>query len=438
MFNSLLKSIKSTQFGKASGRVTRYSGLMAEASGLEVFVGERCEIFSEDHHQTILAEVIGFIENKTLLMPIGKGEGITLNSRVIGLGVKSMVKVGHELLGRTIDAFVNPIDDLGALKCTSLAPLRRDKRHNPLSRERVDYRVSTSVPIIDTMLPIGRGQRIGVFAGSGVGKSTILGQCANADPDQINVVALIGERGREVADFIEDNLGQEGLSRSVVIVATSDEPPLVRRCAVFTALAIAEYFCEQNKNVLLTLDSITRFAMAQREIGLAAGEPPTSKGYTPSVFSMLPEVVERTGNFKGKGSITALFSVLVEGDDLSEPIADAMRGILDGHIVLSRKMASKGLYPAVDVLMSNSRLWHRVSSIEEQNVVNQLRTHLSDKKDVEEMIEIGAYKSNENADLDLAYKKGKLIESYLLSKRNENKSLQRLYSDLQGILNDAG
>ncbi|MCG3723699.1 FliI/YscN family ATPase [Vibrio cincinnatiensis] len=434
MFSSLREALSIETFGKKYGHIVRYVGLVVEATGLNVFVGERCRIFCQDSLHYIESEVIGFRDDKTILMPFGRLEGITVNSLVIGLGKQSVINVGRSLIGRIIDAFGNPLDAKGDIPKEAQYPIRRTTTHNPLSRQRITERFETGIKVIDNFLPLGIGQRIGIFAGSGVGKSTLLGMCANRQSQYINVIALIGERGREVTDFIEDRLGEEGLSRSVVIVATSDEPPLVRSHAVFTALAIAEYFCDQGENVLLMLDSMTRFAMSHREIGLAAGEPPTVKGYTPSVFSILPEVVERTGNFKNKGSITGIFTVLVEGDDISEPVTDAMRGILDGHIMLSRKIAAQNRFPAVDILQSNSRVWEYLTDEKEQQQINRIKQVLAEKTAVEELIEIGAYQSGVDSKQDRILAAGWEIEQIFRQKAGEWCDRVKIYQKLEKVL----
>lgn len=431
MFSALQEELNTVSFGKKYGQINRYVGLVAEATGLDVFVGERCRICCEDSPAGIEAEVIGFKEESIILMPFGSVDGITVNSRVIGLGSKSNVNVGHSLIGRIIDAFGNPLDDKGKITTDAQYPLRRTKAHNPLSRQRITERFDTGIKVVDNLLPIGIGQRIGIFAGSGVGKSTLLGMCANRRSQQINVIVLVGERGREVTDFIEDRLGNEGLARSVVIVATSDEPPLVRSYAVFSALAIAEYFCDQGENVMLMLDSITRFAMAHREIGLAAGEPPTAKGYTPSVFGILPEVLERTGNFKNKGSITAIFTVLVEGDDIAEPVTDTMRGILDGHIMLSRRIAAKGRFPAVDIGLSNSRLWEGLVSAGEYTLITKIKRILAEKTEIEEMIEIGSFKAGTDTKQDNVLRVGQEVERIFIQRANEQCIREKTYQELE-------
>lgn len=416
-FEALRKDIASSSLGKRTGKVSSYLGLVVEATGLDVFVGERCLIECAD--KNIEAEVVGFKQDRAILMPYGSVDGITAKSKVIGLGRKSSIGVGHGLIGRVVDAFGNPLDGKGVIKSEIKLPLRKPAPHNPLLRARVTDRFDTGVKAIDCMTPIGKGQRIGVFAGSGVGKSTLLGMIAKGSSDVINVIALIGERGREVLDFIEERLGHEGLQHSVIVVATSDEPPLVRSHAVFSAIAIAEFFSDQGKNVLLMLDSITRLAMAQREIGLARGEPPTLRGYTPSVFSILPEVLERTGSFKGKGTITAVFAVLVEGDDISEPVTDTMRGILDGHIMLSREVAGKGLFPAIDFSLSNSRLWERFVSDGEKKLISNVKRVLNDKKSIDEMIEMGTYRKGSDSINDIKLRCGNQIENMLTQDANE-------------------
>jgi flagellum-specific ATP synthase len=398
---SYLKSIESTDFIRRTGKVSQFFGLVVEADGPEAFLGERCEIRSRARHKPVQAEVVGIKDGKVLLMPYGELRGISLGSEVVATGRDIDVPVGFELLGRVIDAFGMPLDDKPLVAGGIRYPLYREPM-NPMDRPPIDTVLETGVRAIDAMLTVGRGQRMGIFAGSGVGKSTLLGMIArNMDAD-VNVIALVGERGREVVEFIQQTLGPEGLARSVVVVATSDQPALVRTHAAWTASAIAEYFRDQGKHVVLTMDSITRFAMAQREIGLAIGEPPTARGYTPSVFALLPRLLERGGTAASGGSITAFYTVLVEGDDLNDPLSDNIRAILDGGVVLSRELANQRHYPPIDVLHSNSRLMTALASKQALGDSKVLAQILDTYERTRDMVDIGAYRPGSNPELDRA------------------------------------
>lgn len=359
---------------KKFGRVTRVVGLMIESQGPDSSIGDVCKIHVEtvnNGHQIILAEVVGFKDEIVVLMPFTSLREISIGCLVEGTGAPLEVKVGPELIGKVLDSMGNPIDGTLLPKGLMTVPTEQDPP-NPLTRPPIDERLEVGVKAIDGMLTVGNGQRVGIFAGSGVGKSTLLGMIARNTQADLNVIALIGERGREVREFIERDLGAEGLSRSIVVAATSDQPALMRIKGAFTATAIAEYFRNRGLNVMLMMDSVTRVAMAQREIGLATGEPPAQKGYTPSVFAILPKLLERTGTNE-KGSITAFYTVLVDGDDMNEPIADTVRGILDGHIVLDRNLANKGQYPAINVLKSVSRLMNHVAEPAHKKAAERLR-----------------------------------------------------------------
>ena len=352
------------------GYITRVVGLIIEAQGPEVSIGELCLI--KHQQKTIRAEVVGFDNNKVLLMPIGDMEGITPGARVVATGERMTVKVGEELLGHVLDGLGRPIgEELAPMPGLEEMPLKAEPP-DPLTRERISQPLALGIRSIDGLLTCGRGQRIGIFAGSGVGKSTLMGMAARNTEADINVIGLVGERGREVLDFIERDLGAEALKRSVVVVATSDKPALVRVKAALVTTAIAEYFREKGYDVLLMMDSVTRVAMALREVGLATGEPPTTRGYPPSVFAELPKLLERTGT-SARGSITALYTVLVEGDDFNEPVSDTVRGILDGHIVLSRDLASRNHYPAIDVLASVSRVMPEVTDLTHQEAAGEIK-----------------------------------------------------------------
>ncbi|KLU65053.1 putative ATP synthase YscN [Desulfosporosinus acididurans] len=382
----------------AQGRVSKIVGLMIESAGPRVSVGEYCHILTYSG-QEIPAEVVGFRDSTVLLMPLGELEGIAPGDRVIPQRQRLTVSVGPELLGRILDGLGQPIDGR-PLKTETPYPLQ-NRPPNALLRPRITDILSVGVRAIDGLLTIGRGQRMGIFAGSGVGKSTLLGMMARNTAADVNVIALVGERGRELRDFIEKDLGPEGLARSVIIVATSDQPALVRLKAAFTATAVAEYFRDRGKDVLLMMDSVTRFAMAQREVGLTVGEPPATRGYPPSVFALLPKLLERSG-MSEKGSITGIYTVLVDGDDHNEPIADSVRGILDGHIVLTREMAMQNHYPAIDILQSVSRVMNDVASPIHKELASKLREHLAVYRDAKDLIDIGAYTSGSNPKIDSA------------------------------------
>ncbi|AAM24661.1 flagellum-specific ATP synthase [Caldanaerobacter subterraneus subsp. tengcongensis MB4] len=398
------------------GKVSQVIGLTIESVGPLSNIGEICYIKTIDGNE-VLAEVVGFKEEKVYLMPLGNMEGIGPGSKVIATGQTLKVNVGKSLLGRVLDGLGNPIDGKGPLKYEKSIPVNNTPP-DPLERKRIREVMPLGIKAIDGLLTCGKGQRIGIFAGSGVGKSTLLGMMARNAKADLNVIALIGERGREVNEFIEKDLGEEGLKRSVVVVATSDTPALVRVKGAMTATAIAEYFRDQGLDVLLMMDSITRFAMAQREIGLSIGEAPVSRGYTPSVFSVLPKLLERSGSSQ-KGSITALYTVLVDGDDLNEPIADAVRGILDGHIVLSRKLANKNHYPAIDVLASVSRVINDIITDEHKELVAKFKNILATYAEAEDLINIGAYNFGTNPKIDEAIELNEKMNSFLRQKIDE-------------------
>jgi flagellum-specific ATP synthase len=394
-------AVKSADLIRRSGRITQFFGLVAESTGPDAFLGEVCEIYARSQRQPIAAEVVGLRDGKVLLMPFGDLRGIAAGSEVIATGRPLAVPIGEGLLGRVVDAFGRPLDGK-PLHGPSSASYLRLEPHNPLSRVRIRDMMETGVRCIDCLLTLGKGQRVGIFSGSGVGKSTLLGMIARNVRSDVNVIALIGERGREVLEFIERNLGAEGLRRSVVVVATSDQPALTRCRAAYTASAIAEHFRDRGRDVLLIMDSITRFAMAQREIGLAVGEPPTSRGYTPSVFAALPRLLERAGTAEGKGATTALYTVLVEGDDINDPVADSMRAILDGHIVLSRELANHGHFPAIDLLNSSSRLLVDIVAPAERELVLKATAALSVAAKSRDLVDVGAYRAGSNPELDAA------------------------------------
>ena len=393
------------------GQVVRVVGLLVESSGPAASVGELCEVRSPGAPPLPL-EVVGFRDGRLLSVPLGETAGIRPGDRIVSRGHSLTVPVGQGLLGRVVDGLGRPIDGKGAIVADDQAPLKPASL-NPLDRDPVHLPIGTGVRAIDALLTCGRGQRIGVFGGSGVGKSTLLGMMARGTEADIVVLALVGERGREVRSFLEHDLGPDGLARSVVVVSTSDNPPLARLRAAHSATAIAEAFRDRGKNVLLMMDSVTRFAMAQREVGLAAGEPPTAKGYPPSVFALLPRLLERAGNVTNRGSITAIYTVLVEGDDTNEPISDAVRGILDGHIVLSRDLASRNHYPAIDVLASVSRTMPDVTTPEHRLRAGQVRDWLATLKETEDLLSVGAYTPGTNARIDAALDRREAISRML-------------------------
>ena len=399
-FQKYHEILTKSNFVEYIGKVTKVVGLTIESNGPEVSIGELCILHSANKRKSIKAEVVGFRDNKVLLMPLGDMSGIGPGSTVIATGGYLKVAVGKKLIGRIIDGMGNPIDDKGDLEAEEYYPVYNDPPH-PLFRKRITEPLSLGVKVVDGLLTIGKGQRMGIFAGSGVGKSTLIGMIARNTKADINVIALIGERGREVREFIEKDLKEEGLARSIVIVATSDQPALIRLKGALLATAVAEYFRDQGKDVLLLMDSLTRFAMAQREIGLAIGEPPVSRGYTPSVYAIMPKLLERSGNSE-KGSITGLYSVLVDGDDMNEPVTDTARGILDGHIVLSRSLANRNQYPAIDVLASISRVMGDVVSSEHKSLANEIKKSMAVYRDAEDLINIGAYVKGSNEKIDYA------------------------------------
>jgi len=413
---------------RVNGKITQIIGLTIESQGPDVRIGELCSIYPAHSQIPIQAEVVGIRENKVLLMPLGEVHAIGPGCDVVASGKPMMVKAGSQLLGRVLDGLGIPLDGkplpigLEEVPAHAMPP-------NPLMRPRIQSPLGVGVRTIDGLLTMGKGQRVGIFAGSGVGKSTLLGMISRNTTADVNVIALIGERGREVNDFLEQNLGEEGLKKSVVIVATSDQPALIRIKGALTATSIAEYFRDQGKNVLLVMDSVTRFAMAQREIGLAIGEPPTTKGYTPSVFAMLPQLLERAGTGP-KGSISAIYTVLVDGDDMNEPIADAARGILDGHIVLNRAIAGKGIYPSIDVLNSASRVMTEITSEEHLKASGIFKKLMAAYNEAEDLINIGAYKKGSNREIDLAMRLKPQMDQFLRQGIYEPSKLEEAMSYL--------
>jgi len=395
---SLLRKVQQTQVVRNHGRVVQLIGLVIESEGPLAAVGEVCRIESARHDGSTLAEVVGFRNHHVLLMPLGEIQGIHPGSEVIALGTSLRVPVGDGLMGRVIDGLGHPLDDRGPIQAEGSVSLNLPPPH-PLKRHRIQQHFRTGIKAIDTFTPCGRGQRLGIFAGSGVGKSTLLGMIASQAEADVNVIALIGERGREVREFLEKDLDEVGRRRSVVVVVTSNQPAIARLKGAFVAMSIAEHFRDQGKNVLLMMDSVTRLAMAQREIGLAVGEPPATRGYTPSVFSLLPQLLERAGAGE-RGSITGLFTVLVEADDMNEPVADAVRSILDGHVVLTRELATQNHYPAIDVLESVSRLSRDLTNEGQQDLVSAARECMALYKKNQDLINIGAYPPGTNPAID--------------------------------------
>lgn len=405
------------------GKVSRVVGFTVESIGPECRIGTVCHIYDKDGSRKFPAEVMGFKDNRVLLMPLEEIHGIGPGSRVVARQTQATIPVGPHLLGRVLDGIGKPIDGQGPIQAQAHYPIYAQPL-NPLRRKRISEPLDLGIRSINGLLTIGCGQRIGIFAGSGVGKSVLLGMIAQKTRADVNVIALIGERGRELNDFIEKQLGEAGLRRSVIVVATSDHLPLIRMRGAFIATAVAEYFRDQGLKVNLMMDSVTRFAMAQREIGLALGEPPTTKGYTPSVFTLLPKLMERAGTSATRGSITGLYTVLVEGDDTNEPIADAIRSILDGHIVLTRELAMQGHYPAIDVSRSISRVMDDIISEKQRACARKLKNVLATYRRAEDLINIGAYAAGSNPEIDYAIQMIKKITAYLRQDVDDSVSLE--------------
>jgi flagellum-specific ATP synthase len=428
-FDDCIRTLDELETIRSTGHVRELVGLLVVSQGPAAAVGDFCEIRVAGR-KSVRAQVVGFRDGRVLLMPLEETGGLQLGDTVTARPEAARVEVGSQLLGRVLDGFGQPMDGKGPVPAEALYDLYATPP-GPLEREHITEPLVTGVRAIDSLLPFGKGQRVGIFGGSGVGKSTLLGAMARHNSADVSVIALIGERNREVRDFLEKELSLEGLARSVVVVATSDMPAPLRIRAGFVALSVSEYFRDQGKSVLLVLDSVTRLAMAQREIGLAAGEPPSQKGYTPSVFQLLPKMFERAGNFK-TGSITGFFTVLVEGDDFNEPICDAARAILDGHIVLSRELGAMGHYPAIDILNSVSRLAGRVAAPEQREAARKLREALAAYQQSEDLINLGAYASGSNPRIDSAIRLRPQLLDFLRQTPETAESLpvtlERLYA----------
>lgn len=431
LFEPVQRLVENTQRFAIHGRVAQVVGLVVESNGPSARVGDLCHIEPGPGEPLIASEVVGFRGGRVLLMPLGEMTGVQAGSIVRGTGACLRVPVGPELLGRVLDGLGRPMDGKGPLGTQRTYP-NIATPPNALERKMIESPFITRVRAIDSMLTMGVGQRVGIFAGSGVGKSTLLGMIARHGRADVNVVALVGERGREVREFIHKDLGEDGMRRTVVICATSDEPALVRIKATLTATAIAEFFRDQGLNVLLMMDSVTRFAMAQREVGLAVGEPPSSKGYTPSVFALLPKLMERAG-CGSRGAITAIYTVLVDGDDTNEPISDAARSILDGHIVLSRSLTSRGHYPPIDVMNSLSRVMPMVTSPEHVSAANRLREMVAAYRDVEDMVSVGAYKPGAKPLADKALDRWPRINALLRQKPEDGTDFELSLSTLREV-----
>jgi flagellum-specific ATP synthase len=429
----LLQCVDNLNPLQVSGKVTRIVGLVVEGYCPAATIGTLCELVPLGNGSPVPAEVVGFRDGRALLMPLGELRGLGPGSLIRVVRDSASLAVGPKMLGRVIDAMGHPIDQQPLPSSTTEMPLYALPA-GPMTRKTIDRPLDLGIRAINGLLTCGTGQRMGIMAGSGVGKSVLLGMIAKNTRADVNVIALIGERGREVREFIERDLGEEGLARSVVVVATSDQSPLLRMRGAFVATTIAEYFCNKGKNVLLMMDSVTRFAMAMREVGLAVGEPPTTKGYTPSVFATLPKLLERAGSFKNAGSITGLYTVLVEGDDMNEPVADAVRSILDGHIVLSRKLAAANHYPCIDILTSASRVMRDIVSPDHHARAGQVREILATYREAEDLVNIGAYSSGSNARIDHALSRIEEVNSFLRQGMQEAFDLETTLKQLEALV----
>jgi len=414
------------------GKISKVIGLIAEGQGVGMSIGSLCRI-DNDYGHYVMAEVVGFREDHALLMPYGDTRGIRPGSRITLVETSPKADVGDAFLGRVVDGMGRPLDGLGPVKATKQYPLYGSPI-NPMQRRQIRKLMDVGVAAINTIVPLGQGQRVAIMAGSGVGKSVLMGMMTRHTEADVTVIGLIGERGREVKDFVQETLGPEGLKRAVLVAATSDSPALVRMRGTYLATSIAEYFRDQGKHVLLIMDSITRFAMSSRDVGLAAGEPPTSRGYTPSFFAQLPVLLERAGNVQGKGSITGIYTVLVEGDDMNDPVGDAVRSIVDGHIVLSRDLANKGHYPAIDVLASVSRVMRDVADPEHIALRNKAVDIMATYANVEDMITIGAYVDGSDKKIDYAKKMMPRINELLRQNVDKKMSFDVCHNQLKAML----
>ncbi len=432
MMDALLDCVRSMDPIRSCGKVSNIIGMLIQGYCPQVSVGSMCEIWPENGNVPVLAEVVGFRDSMALFMPLGELHGLAPGNLITLRNSDALLPVGQPMLGRILDAMGQPIDGLVDLEPKEERPIYA-LPPGPMHRQRIEEPMDLGVRSINGLLTCGVGQRLAIMAGSGVGKSTMLGMMARNSQAPINVIALIGERGREVREFIENDLGKEGLKRSVLVVATSDQSPVLRMRAAFVATTIAEYFADQSQNVLLMMDSVTRFAMAGREVGLAVGEPPTTKGYPPSVFAKMPKFLERAGNYKGKGSITGLFTVLVEGDDMNEPVSDTVRSILDGHIVLTRKLAHKNHYPPVDVLQSSSRLMNDLVTSEHLDLCARMKDLLATYAEAEDLVSIGAYSRGTNPKLDQALDLLPAMNDFLSQDREEKVTIQDALQGLRDI-----
>lgn len=432
VFDKYRSAVSECSILSQQGKVTQVIGLVISSTGPSTSIGELCKIYPQEGGEAVLAEVVGFKDRQVMLMPLGEMRGINPGSVVRATGDTLTVGVGDELLGRVVGGLGQPIDGKGVLHCETMRPIYANPPH-PLKRKRITAPMLTGIKAIDTFATCGLGQRLGIFAGSGVGKSVTLGMIARHSKADVNVIGLIGERGREVRDFLERDLGEEGLKRSVVVSVTSDQPSLIKVKGALTATTIAEYFRDMGKNVILMVDSVTRIALALREIGLAVGEPPATKGFTPSVFAFLPKFLERPG-LTEQGSVTGLYAVLVEGDDFNEPVSDAVRSILDGHVALSRKLANRNHYPAVDILDSISRVMPDVTDLEHRRVVNRARELIAAYTESEDLISIGAYVKGSHKLTDEAIAKHEELSAFLRQDMSEKGDLERDLNTLQEII----
>lgn len=429
-FEAYHEQLNKKSFTLKQGKVSQVTGIIINVDGLDAFIGEVCEINIKSSGKTVLSEVVGFVGDTVQLMPLDELNGIGPGCLVHPTGKTLKVEVSDEMLGMTLDGLGRPLTE-DKLKNGHTYEVHRSSP-DPFKRKKINRILPTGIKAVDGLLTVGEGQRMGIFAGSGVGKSTLLGMMARYCEADVIVIGLIGERGREVLEFIEKDLGPEGYAKSVVVCATSDMPPLVRLKGAYVATAIAEYFRDQGKKVVLMMDSVTRVAMAQREIGLATGEPPTTKGYTPSVFTTLPRLLERSG-MSQDGSITAFYTVLVEGDDMNEPIADSVRGILDGHIILSRKIASENHYPAIDVQNSLSRLMKELVSDQQDELAGKVRENMATYAESKDLIDVGAYQRGSNSLVDEAIRLNRPIKSFLQQRVEEHYTLDQTLVELQSV-----